>query len=151
MKKFLASLLLMVFIVPMTLQAQEVGSKFFYDFNDNSIAEWKLVDRDNDGKNWLVSGEGYIYSESTADVKPNNIIATVDKYAIYATSKLSFDVRPETDKNLEKYGIGVVYSLDGESFMTLQDETALASATEWNTIEISLEYIAGKEVYIGIF
>lgn len=150
MKKFLASLLLMVFIVPMTLQAQEVGSKFFYDFNDNSIAEWKLVDRDNDGKNWLVSGEGYIYSESTADVKPNNIIATVDKYAIYATSKLSFDVRPETDKNIEKYGIGVVYSLDGESFMTLQDETALASATEWNTIEISLEYIAGKEVYIGI-
>ncbi len=150
MKKFLASLLLMVFIVPLTLQAQEVGSKFFYDFNNNSIAEWKLVDRDNDGKNWLVSDEGYIYSESAADVKPNNIIATADKYAIYATSKISFDVRPETDMNIEKYGIGVVYSLDGESFMTLQDETALASATEWNTVEISLEYIAGKEAYIGI-
>lgn len=150
MKKFLASLLLMVFILPMTLQAQEVGSKFFYDFNDKSIEEWKLVDRDNDGKNWSVSDEGYIYSESTADVKPNNIIATADKYAIYATSKITFDVRPETDKGIEKYGVGVVYSLDGESFMTLQDETALASATGWNTIEISLEYIAGKEVYIGI-
>ena len=49
MKKFLASLLLMVFIIPMTLQAQGVASKFFYDFNDNSIAEWKVVDRDNDG------------------------------------------------------------------------------------------------------
>ena len=149
MKKFLASLLLMVFIAPLALQADEVKSKFFYDFSE-SITGWKLVDRDNDGRNWLFSEEGYIYSVSADTIKPNNIITTVDKYSIYATSKISFDVRPETDKNIEKYGIGVVYSLDGETFTTLQDETALESATEWNTVEISLSHIAGKEVYIGI-
>ncbi len=153
MKKFLVSLLLMVFIIPVTLQAQEAGStqsKFFYDFNDKSLDGWMTIDRDNDERNWLISDDGYIYSESAETIKPNNIIATTEKYAIFATSKISFDVRPETDKNVEKYGIGVVYSLDGESFMTLQDETELASTTEWNKVEISLEYIANKEVYIGI-
>lgn len=150
MKSFFTNLLLMVLLIPMTLQAQEVGSKFFYDFNDKSIDGWQTVDRDNDKSNWLISDEGYIYSVSSDSIKPNNIIATTEKYAIFATSKITFDARPKTDKNIEKYGIGVVYSLDGENFMTLQDETALASATEWNKVEISLEYIAGKEVYIGI-
>ena len=150
MKKILASLLLMVFIAPLALQAEEVKSRFFYDFNGNSIEGWKTTDRDNDGNNWLVSEEGYIYSESSESIKPNNIIATVEKYAIYATSKITFDVRVSEDKSLEKYGIGVAYSLDGEYFTTLQDETALTSATEWNTVEISLDYIANQEVYIGI-
>ena len=84
MKKFLASLLLMVFIAPLALQADEVKSKFFYDFSE-SITGWKLVDRDNDGRNWLFSEEGYIYSVSADTIKPNNIITTVDKYSIYAT------------------------------------------------------------------
>lgn len=154
MKKVLASLLLMVFIMPFTLQADEVRaskSKFFYDFNDKSLENWKAIDRDNDGKNWLISEEGYIYSESSDATKPNNVLMTVDKYTIYATSKISFDVRPaDAGSSIERYGVGIVYSLDGEFFQTIQDETELASATDWNTIEVSLSYIANKEVYIGI-
>ena len=79
MKRFLASLLLMVFMMPFALQALEGGgadSKFFYDFNDGSIAGWKTVDRDNDGYCWLISGDGYIYSESSELLKPNNIFTT---------------------------------------------------------------------------
>ncbi len=152
MKRFLTSFLLMAILFPLTLQAnqEEVKSRFFFDFSNDSIEEWNTIDRDNDGRDWLLSEEGYIYSVSSDSINPNNIIATKEKYAIYAESKISFDVRTLSDKNIEKYGIGVVYSLDGESFMTLQDETALDSATKWNTVEISLEYIAGKEVYIGI-
>ena len=155
MKRFLTiMMMIMLIIAPMTLlsttQYRSLESTFFFDFNDNSIDGLKTVDRDEDGNNWLVSDEGYIYSESSESIKPNNIIATVEKYTIYTTSKIHFDVRPSEQKDIEKYGIGVVYSLDGETFMTIQDETVLASETEWNNIEISLDYIANKEVYIGI-
>ena len=154
MRKFLASLLLMVFFMPFALQAIEVESaesRFFYDFNDGSIAGWKTVDVDNDGYCWLISGEGYIYSQSSEYLKPNNIFSTTKKYAIYPTSKITFDVRPlEPEKSVEKYGIGVAYSLDGVYFTPIHDETALATTTEWNTIEIPLEYCANQEVYIGI-
>ena len=154
MKKFLASLLLMVFFLPLALQAIEVegaDSKFFYDFNDGSIAGWKTVDVDNDGYCWLISGEGYIYSQSSEYLKPNNVFSTTKKYAIYPTSKITFDARPlDSEKAVEKYGIGVAYSLDGVYFTPIQDETVLASTTEWHTIEISLEYCANQEVYIGI-
>ena len=154
MKRFLASLLLMVFMMPFALQALEGGgadSKFFYDFNDGSIAGWKTVDRDNDGYCWLISGDGYIYSESSELLKPNNIFTTTTKYTIYPTSKITFDVRPlDPEKSVEKYGIGVAYSLDGISYVEIQDQTTLASTTEWNTIEIPLEYCANQEVYIGI-
>ena len=148
MKKFLASLLLMVFIMPFSLRADEVGSRFFYDFNGGSIEGWKTVDVDNDGYCWLGHTDGYFYSESSEYLKPNNILSTTSRYAIYPTSKITFDVK--SNKEVAKHGIGVAYSLDGISFITLQDETALASATEWNKVEISLEYLAGKEVYLGI-
>ena len=154
MKKFLASLLLMVFFLPLALQAIEVegaDSKFFYDFNDGSIAGWKTVDVDNDGYCWLISGEGYIYSQSSEYLKPNNVFSTTKKYAIYPTSKITFDARPlDSEKAVAKYGIGVAYSLDGVYFTPIQDETVLASTTDWNTIEVSLEYCANQEVYIGI-
>ncbi len=151
MKKVLASLLLMVFLMPFALQADEVESRFFYDFNNTSIEGWKTVDSDNDGFCWLIHEDGYIYSESSEILKPNNIFATTSRYAIYPTSKITFDVKPlDAEKAVEKYGIGVAYSLDGVSFLTLQDETALATPTEWNKIEISLEYLANKEVYLGI-
>ncbi len=151
MKKFLASLLLMVCLMPFALRADEVESRFFYDFNDSSIAGWKTVDVDNDGYCWLISGEGYIYSESSEYLKPYNVFSTTSKYAIYPTSKITFDVKPlDAEKVVEKYGIGIAYSLDGVSFISLQDETTLASATEWNKVEISLEYLANQEVYIGI-
>lgn len=154
MKKFLASLLLMVFMIPLALQANGEGnlkSRFFYDFNDYSIAGWKTVDYDNDGFCWLIHEDGYIYSESSELLKPNNIFATTSKYSIYPTSKISFDVRPlDTEKSVEKYGIGIAYSLDGISYLSLQDETVLESPAEWNKVEISLEYLAGKDVYLGI-
>ena len=148
MKKILASLLLMVCFMPFSLRADEVGSRFFYDFAGGSIEGWKTVDVDNDGYCWLGHTDGYFYSESSEYLKPNNILSTTSRYAIYPTSKITFDVK--SNKEVAKHGIGVAYSLDGISFITLQDETALASATEWNKVEISLEYLAGKEVYLGI-
>ena len=148
MKKILASLLLMVCLLPFSLKADELESRFFYDFANGSIEGWKTVDVDNDGKCWLGHGDGYFYSESSELLKPNNILSTTSKYAIYPTSKITFDVKSE--KELEKHGIGVAYSLDGTNFLPLQDETALATPTEWNKVEISLEYLAGKEVYLGI-
>ena len=148
MKKILASLLLMVFIMPFTLRADELESRLFSDFNDGTFVGWKTVDVDNDGYCWLIHEDGYIYSQSSKDLKPNNIFSTTSKYAIFPTSKITFDVK--ADKTLEKYGIGVAYSLDGTNYLALQDETVLASATEWNKVEISLEYLAGKEAYIGI-
>lgn len=148
MKKILASLLLMVCLMPFSLRAEEVKSRFFYNFNGGSIEGWKTVDVDNDGYCWLGHTDGYFYSQSSEYAKPNNILSTTSRYAIYPASKISFDVKSE--KELEKHGIGVAYSLDGVSFLTLQDETALATPTEWNKVEISLEYLAGKEVYLGI-
>ena len=93
----------------------------------------------------------FFISESSELLKPNNIFATTSKYSIYPTSKISFDVRPlDTEKSVEKYGIGIAYSLDGISYLSLQDETVLESPAEWNKVEISLEYLAGKDVYLGI-
>ena len=148
MRKILASLLLMVCLMPFSLRAEEVKSRFSYNFNGGSIEGWKTVDVDNDGYCWLGHTDGYFYSQSSEYLKPNNILSTTSRYAIYPASKISFDVK--SDKELEKHGIGVAYSLDGVSFLTLQDETALATPTEWNKVEISLEYLAGKEVYLGI-
>ena len=148
MKRFLTSLLLMVCLMPFSLRADDVKSRFSYDFAGGSIEGWKTVDVDNDGQCWLGHTDGYFYSLSSEYAKPNNILSTTSRYAIYPTSKITFDVKSE--KELEKHGIGVAYSLDGVSFITLQDETALAAPTEWNKIEISLEYLAGKEVYLGI-
>lgn len=148
MRKILASLLLMVCLMPFSLRAEEVKSRFSYNFNGGSIEGWKTVDVDNDGYCWLGHTDGYFYSQSSEYLKPNNILSTTSRYAIYPTSKITFDVK--SDKELEKHGIGVAYSLDGVSFLTLQDETALATPTEWNKVEISLEYLAGKEVYLGI-
>ena len=153
MKKFLTSLLLMVCLMPFTLRADEVESRFFSDFTNGSMEGWKTVDVDNDGQCWLGHTEGYFYSVSSESLKPNNILSTTSRYAIYPTSKITFDVK--SDKELEKHGIGVAYSLDGTNFITIQDETVLDSTnldtiTGWHNVEISLNYIANKEVYIGI-
>ena len=134
--------------MPFSLRADDVKSRFSYDFAGGSIEGWKTVDVDNDGQCWLGHTDGYFYSLSSEYAKPNNILSTTSRYAIYPTSKITFDVKSE--KELEKHGIGVAYSLDGVSFITLQDETTLATPTEWNKVEISLEYLAGKEVYLGI-
>ena len=147
MKRFLANLLLMVCLMPFALRAEEVKSKFFYDLN-SGIEGWKSIDVNDDSQYWTIHEDGYIYSVSSDQIKPNNIFATLSKYAIYPTSKISFDVKAEI--SVEKYGIGIAYSLDGANFIPIHDETSLPTPTEWNNIEISLDYLAGKEVYLGI-
>lgn len=150
MKKFLTIMMVMLFLAPAlqsSAQQRSSESTFFYDFDNNSLEGWTVIDLDEDGSSWMLSEEGYIYSES-ANAKPNNIIATTEKYAIYAGSKISFDVRPSSTVNFaENYGIA--YSLEGEFFYTIHNVT-LESSEDWVNVEFVLNYCEGKEIYIGI-
>ncbi|MBO7286996.1 MAG: S8 family serine peptidase [Bacteroidales bacterium] len=124
---------------------------FFFDFNDNSLEAFNLIDANNDGKNWEITKqygtENYYvmsYSYQGGAVTPDNYIVTKEAYAITATSKLTYKVnavKPYPDH------YAVVVSEDGENFEIVFEEDYALS--EQATKEVDLSEYAGKGLYIG--
>ena len=84
--------------------ASDVLSSFFYDFSEENVMDnFTLLDKDEDGYNWNIVGEGvpagmdgkilksdsYI-SAGYKTLYPDNYIITKEKYAITEESVLSF-------------------------------------------------------------
>ena len=124
---------------------------FFFDFNDNSLEAFNLIDADGDGYNWTTTKEygtenHYAISYSIYGTKtPDNYMFTKDVYSITTTSKLTYKV-----KSVKPYPdhYAIVVSEDGEDFEIVFEEDYAEST--FSTKEVDLSVYAGKALYIGI-
>ena len=124
------------------------SSTFFFDFNDNSLEAFNLVEKDdvlagyqNHQQNWHIenivgpdeSGAlvSYSYSYSPKINNANNIIVTKEYYNITSTSKLSFDSKCYGTAFQDH--VKVAITDDGETFQYIETVTpgmgVYASAT----------------------
>lgn len=141
-----------------------LGDSFFYDFNDASIEDWRVIDADGDFKNWKVSNgvgvagvdnTGCIYSESfdmnsNSALTPNNFIVTKGLYTITENSTLSFDALPLDPYYYDEY-YGVVVSADGVNFITIWEHACTwEDAADWTHQTIDLSEYAGRNMYVGL-
>ncbi|MBQ8760926.1 MAG: choice-of-anchor J domain-containing protein [Bacteroidales bacterium] len=141
-----------------------MGETFFYDFNDASIEDWRVIDEDGDFFNWKVSdgygiqgvdASGCIYSESfdmnsNSPLLPNNFIVTKGLYTITENSTLSFDALPLDPYYYSEY-YGVVVSADGENFITVwEHECTWEESSDWTHQTIDLSAYAGRNMYVGL-
>lgn len=145
---------------PITPETPEIPegtpTTFFYDFNDQSLDAFNLIDADNDGYNWSVTTpgiEGYsLKSDSyiqngNKTLYPDNYIVTKEKYAITANSELSF--KYFTSAYPDKLGVEV--STDGTNFVNVwYEKTALGGKPKDVTINLSEKGYAGQSVYIAL-
>ncbi|MBQ8222001.1 MAG: choice-of-anchor J domain-containing protein [Bacteroidales bacterium] len=142
-----------------------MGETFFYDFNDASIEDWRVIDADGDFKNWKASNgssgipgvdnTGCIYSESfdmnsNSPLTPNNYIFTKGLYTITENTTLSFDAIPLDSYFYSEY-YGVVVSSDGENFITVwEHQCTWDDAADWTHKTIDLSEYAGHNMYVGL-
>ena len=133
----------------------EYATTFSYDFNNQSLEDFTLIDADGDNYDWImyVSAYGidggaciasYSYSNDTyLALTPDNYIVTKNKYAITENSEVSFKVSCSYE---EHYGVAV--STDGTNFTTIFEETYKDNSGKLQTVSLS-EY-AGQNVYIAL-
>ena len=134
----------------------EGPTTFFFDFNDQSIEAFNLLDANNDGYNWDLASNAvnnqtwgigsysYVFTGvSYANVTPDNYIYTKDVYSITDESKLTFIVK--SNGYADKYA--VVVSEDGETFENVYEETYSSQTPK--TVEVNLSEYADKALYIG--
>ena len=128
----------------------EGPTTFFYDFNDGSLDDFYLIEKDavngnykNHEQNWEVIKEGpdnsnclvsYSYRSYPSIHDANNYIVTKDKYVISADSKLIFDAR--NSSSIDPDYLKIEVSADGENFTYLV--TATPGMGEWATVEVEL-------------
>ena len=155
------------------------GSTVKFDFEDGALTGWVTVDADGDGNTWLNSndilgpGNGYngsnffamseSYINYVGPLNPDNYLATAEKYAITAGSKISFWACAQ-DENypFEHFGVAVstAGNTSGSDFTTIsewtiggkggrQGERSMRQST-WTKYEADLSAYAGQEVYIAI-
>ena len=124
---------------------------FFYDFQDQSLEAFNLIDANNDGKNWVIGNKYntdvyYVmsYSWQSGNITPDNYIVTKEAYAITSASKLTYKVNAVTGST-DYYA--VVVSTDGTNFTPVFEEGYSASAQE--SREVDLSTYAGQVLYIG--
>ena len=146
-----------------TVSAQETS--FNYDFNDGSLAGWRLIDHNGDGYNWGASnstafggvdGTYGLYSScyEGSSLLPKNYIMTENKYLITESSVFSF-VHIQSDAMYYHENICVVVSDDindnpidfDEVWCKEYDQTYV----DWQEVNVSLAEYAGQEVYIGLY
>ena len=135
------------------VEGPEGPTSFFYDFQDQSLEHFTLIDANNDGKNWEVTKKygteeyhAISYSYQGGNITPDNYMITKDVYSITASSKLSYKYWG-VNGNPDYYA--VVVSEDGETFESVLEEALPSDASTAKTKEISLSSYAGKTLYIG--
>ena len=137
---------------------ENLPTEFLYDFNDQSLSEFRMMDVDGDGYNWGVSPAtaGYdntaairSYSYSGNALFPDNYIYTKNPYRIKKTSVITLNAKcgngMDTDLG-EHYA--VVLSENGTDWYTVFEETI--EHADWTNTYVSLAEYAGKGVLVGI-
>ena len=126
---------------------------FFFDFQENNLEAFNLIDANNDGKNWGTTigynSDNYYaisYSYLGGAITPDNYMVTKEAYAITAASKLSYEVWGVSGSP-DYYA--VVVSEDGETFESVLEEALPSNASTHRTMEVDLSAYAGKGLYIG--
>ena len=158
MKKYLLLTVMCVLGLFGTLRAQETS--FSYDFNDGTLTGWNTIDADGDGFGWELAPPSNNYSgvDDTYGVvsmtyrgvlTPDNYLVTASKYAITATSKLTFN-HMNADYSFPLEGVGVGVSENGTDFEMVWSYKYTTGAMAWNEDVVDLSAYAGKELYIAI-
>ena len=137
---------------------ENLATEFFYDFNDQSLSDFRMIDADGDGNNWTMSPAeaGYdntaairSYSYYSQALFPDNYIYTKNPFRITESSVITLNAKcgngMETDLG-EHYA--VVVSEDGENWTVVFEETI--EHAEWTNTSVSLAEYAGKGVLVGI-
>ena len=150
-----------------------------FNFDNGTLTGWVTIDADGDGNTWRNS-KGYLDDENghngstyfalshsfindVGAVHPDNYLATAQKYAITAGSKISFWACAQDEEwPAEHFGVAVSTSgnTSGSSFTTISEwtlsakngrhgERAMRQST-WKKYEADLSEYAGQEVYIAI-
>ena len=137
---------------------ENLPTEFRFDFNDQILTEFMLIDADGDGNNWGASGtaNGYddtyairSYSYWYAPLTPDNYICTKRPYRITENSVVTLNAKCGTgmDSDLGEH-YAVVVSEDGENWTIVFEETI--EHKDWTNTSVSLEAYAGKGVLVGI-
>ena len=147
------------FTIPVAPEIPEGAlTTFFYDFEDQSLDAFNLINADDDVYNWIVvtpgitpgyslKSDSYNNSYNPKTLYPDNYIVTKEKYYITANSKLSFQYL--TSQYPDRLGVEV--STDGTNFVNVWSEkTALGGNPEYVTINLSEKGYAGQSVYIAL-
>ena len=133
---------------------ENLATEFFYDFNDQSLEDFMLLDNDNDGNNWSVSedknnaGEYILKSYSNVIGSPDNYIFTKAPYRIIETSTVTLNAKSGTGVGDLGEHYAVVVSENGIDWTIVFEETI--EHAEWTNTSVSLAAYAGKGVLIGI-
>ena len=150
----------------------ESSSEFKFDFEDETLNGWIVIDADKDGYSWANS-KNYSQTEcgyqswysamshscvGNTPLTPDNYMATAKKYLITENSKLIFNVSAESNKYAEEhYGIAISTESNYivEDFETIWEETLPKEENVsgyhgvWYTRTVDLSAYAGKSVYIA--
>ena len=137
---------------------ENLATEFFYDFNDQSFSDFRMIDVDGDGNNWTMSSAeaGYdntaairSYSYYSQALFPDNYIYTKNPFRITESSVITLNARcgngMETDLG-EHYAI--VISENGTDWYTVFEETI--EHADWTNTYVSLAEYAGKGVLVGL-
>ena len=143
---------------PIDFNAEDLATEFFYDFNDQSLEDFMLLDADDDGNNWTIAkdnnsaneGEYILKSYSNGITATDNYIYTKRPYRITETSVVTLDARSGTG-GMDAYKgehYAVVVSENGTDWTVVFEETI--DTTVWVSPVVSLAEYAGKGVLVGI-
>ena len=112
---------------------------FFYDFEDGSLNDFNLVEKDANNNHWRIIGyytdNKYIYSNTYSNTTERNFIITKDKYSIGNNSELSFDMERGSyyhDNNVHVYVSPYSNGVDTYYLGTI------SSGSNWNNKTINL-------------
>ena len=134
----------------------EYATTFSFDFENENLSDFTLIDADGDGLNWFIDGNGFDgYKASSQSygilpggyqnvaLTPDNYLVTNEKYSIVSNSELTFHVACPWE---EHYGVAI--SEDGVNFTTVFEESYTGSGGKDQTVDLSA--YAGQNVYIAI-
>lgn len=124
---------------------------FLFDFDNNDISDFTLIDKDGDGNGWGIwktySGEYKLVSSSYSGgvLYPDNYVYTKDTYLITETSQLKYLVNG-VGGSVDHYSV-VILSENGDESIVFEEDYKEGSKQNERTIKLS-QY-AGKVVHIG--
>lgn len=136
---------------------------FENDALDNHFINWRAVDADGDGKNWIVrysNGEGHNGSNGMAISysydNPNNQALTPDNYLISDRIQITnnnkimtfFGCAVDEEYPADKFGVGVSTTGEEGSFTMLQTWTMTDGG--WHTYSVDLSSYVGQTIYVAI-
>ncbi len=134
----------------------EYATTFSFDFENENLSDFTLIDADGDGVNWFIDGNGFDGYKASSEsygklpggyqyvaLTPDNYLVTNEKYSIVSNSELTFHVACPWE---EHYGVAI--SEDGVNFTTVFEESYTGSGGKDQTVDLSA--YAGQNVYIAI-